>query len=71
MDPFLAMEQFELSLPNTTLSKNQTLQHFSLGDSTTSTNMTITGSISEEDNTIFLKVRLCDEIGMLFPNTLD
>jgi WNK lysine deficient protein kinase len=64
LDPFLGTEQLELSLPNTTLSKNKTLKHFSLGDPATSTNMTITGSISEEDNTIFLKVRLCDEIGM-------
>ncbi|KAK2361326.1 putative serine/threonine-protein kinase WNK5 [Trifolium repens] len=52
LDPFLATEQLELSLPNTILSTNQT-----------SRNMTITGSINEEDNTIFLKVRISDETG--------
>ncbi|CAJ2670968.1 unnamed protein product [Trifolium pratense] len=62
MDPFFAKEQLELSLASTTLSTNQTFKHLSIGDRT-SRNMTITGSINEEDNTIFLKVRICDEIG--------
>ncbi|PNX76290.1 putative serine threonine-protein kinase WNK5-like protein [Trifolium pratense] len=63
MDPFFAKEQLELSLPSTTLSTNQTFKHLSIGDRT-SRNMTITGSINEEDNTIFLKVRISDEIGV-------
>jgi WNK lysine deficient protein kinase len=59
LDPFLATEQLELSLPNKTLSTKQT-----------SRNMTITGSLNEEDNTIFLKVRISDETGVQnsFPN---
>lgn len=72
LDPFLATEHLELSLPNTPLSTNQTLRVNSsttvanellpVGDQT-STDMAITGSINEEDNTIFLKVRISDEMG--------
>lgn len=73
LDPFLATKQHEVPLLNTTT--NQTLKvnstqalanykHLSIGDPTTSIKMKITGSINEEDNTIFLKVRICDEIGM-------
>ncbi|XP_058741874.1 probable serine/threonine-protein kinase WNK5 [Vicia villosa] len=71
LDPFLDTEKVEVSLLNTTT--NQTLKvnstqalanykHLSISDPSTSTNMKITGSINE-DNTIFLKVRICDEIG--------
>ncbi|KAJ1375831.1 Serine/threonine-protein kinase, active site [Sesbania bispinosa] len=73
LDPFLAMEQLELSFPSTPLSTNQSLvlhstaaianKHLLIGDLTKSTDMTITGSINEDNNTIFLKVRISDEMG--------
>ncbi|CAI8612927.1 unnamed protein product [Vicia faba] len=57
LDPFLATEQLEVNSIQALANYN----HLSIGDPTT--NMKITGSIDEEDNTIFLKVRICDEIG--------
>lgn len=70
LDPFLATE-----LPTTPLSTNQTVnlnnstaevanENLSLGDPTMSRDMTITGSMNEEDRTIFLKVQISDEIGV-------
>ncbi|XP_073221921.1 probable serine/threonine-protein kinase WNK5 isoform X2 [Cicer arietinum] len=66
LDPFLAMEQLELSLLSTTLSTNQTLKINStegVANKHLSTYMTITGSINEDDSTLFLKVRISDETG--------
>lgn len=67
LDPFLAMEQLELSLLSTTLSTNQTLKINStegVANKHLSTYMTITGSINEDDSTLFLKVRISDETGV-------
>lgn len=73
LDPFLAVDQLEIPLPpNIPLFPNHTLQLNSAPlvpiehhhDQTKSAEMTITGSINEEDNTVFLKVRISDITGM-------
>ncbi|XP_029127921.1 probable serine/threonine-protein kinase WNK5 isoform X2 [Cajanus cajan] len=71
LDPFLAMDQLEIPLPpSIPLCPNQTLKLNSIAlfpgvhlDQTKSADMTITGSINEEDNTVFLKVRISDKMG--------
>ncbi|KAE9622292.1 putative protein kinase WNK-NRBP family [Lupinus albus] len=71
MDPFLATDQFQLSLLNQPLSTNQIMilnsndsVNISLDNKKMSTDMmTITGSINKEDNTLFLKVRISDKNG--------
>ncbi|XP_057435383.1 probable serine/threonine-protein kinase WNK5 isoform X2 [Lotus japonicus] len=73
LDPFLATEQLE-SLPSTPISTYQTHklnstlavanEHTAKVDKTKrNTDMTITGTINEENNTIFLKVQIPDEMG--------
>ncbi|TKY65695.1 serine/threonine-protein kinase WNK5 [Spatholobus suberectus] len=71
LDPFLATDQLEIPLPpNIPLPTNQILKLNSTApfpsercDQTKSADMTITGSINEEDNTVFLKVRISDIMG--------
>ncbi|RDX63426.1 putative serine/threonine-protein kinase WNK5, partial [Mucuna pruriens] len=71
LDPFLATEQLEIPLPpSIPLYTNQLLKLNSTAappsehrDQTKSADMTITGSINEEDNTVFLKVRISDIMG--------
>lgn len=73
LDPFLAMEQLEIPLPPS-IPALFTNKSFKLScpapfpsehrDQTKSADMTITGSINEEDNTVFLKVRISDIMGM-------
>lgn len=74
LDPFLATEQLE-SLPSTPISTYQTHklnstlavanEHTAKVDKTKrNTDMTITGTINEENNTIFLKVQIPDEMGV-------
>ncbi|XP_047175339.1 probable serine/threonine-protein kinase WNK5 [Vigna umbellata] len=72
LDPFLAVDQLEIPLPpNIPLFPNHTLQLNSAPlvpiehhhDQTKSAEMTITGSINEENNTVFLKVRISDITG--------
>ncbi|XP_061368511.1 probable serine/threonine-protein kinase WNK5 [Gastrolobium bilobum] len=82
LDPFLATDQLESILPISILSTNQTpklisnefviTEQLSMGDDQgKSTDMTITGSINEQDNTVFLKVKIPDKNGhtrnILFP----
>ncbi|KAG4925386.1 putative serine/threonine-protein kinase WNK5 [Glycine soja] len=72
LDPFLAMEQLEIQLPPS-IPALFTNKSFKLScpapfpsehrDQTKSADMTITGSINEEDNTVFLKVRISDIMG--------
>ncbi|XP_027349018.1 probable serine/threonine-protein kinase WNK5 isoform X2 [Abrus precatorius] len=72
LDPFLATDQLES--PCIPLSTNQTTklnytavfpsENLPPCDLTKSADMTITGSINEEDNTVFLKVRICDKMGL-------
>lgn len=76
MDPFLATDQLEHSpLPTPTLpprKHTQTLnftaavaeEQPSLSDQTKSTHMTITGTMNEEDDTVFLKVQISNKTGM-------
>ncbi|KAK7340040.1 hypothetical protein VNO77_20732 [Canavalia gladiata] len=75
LDPFLATDQLESQLPPPCipLPTNQTLklnsptivpsEHFPSCHQTKNADMTITGSINEEDNTVFLKVRISDKMG--------
>lgn len=72
LDPFLATDQLEIPLPpSIPLCLDQTLNLNSTApvpsehhDQAKSADMTITGSINEEDNTVFLKVRISDKMGM-------
>ncbi|KAL2330584.1 hypothetical protein Fmac_018165 [Flemingia macrophylla] len=71
LDLFLASAQLEIPLPpSIPLCPNQTLKLNSTSpfpsehlDLIKSADMTITGSIKEEDNTVFLKVRISDKMG--------
>ncbi|XP_061370741.1 probable serine/threonine-protein kinase WNK5 isoform X2 [Gastrolobium bilobum] len=73
LDPFLAMDQLDSPLPSPTLPRKhtQTLnftsavakEEPSMIDQTKSTHMTITGSINEEDDTVFLKVQISNKTG--------
>ena len=72
LDPFLATDQLDSPLPSPTLLKNH-ITNFtaevakekpSMSDQTKSTDMTITGSINEEDDTVFLKVQISNKSGM-------
>lgn len=78
LDPFLAMVQLESPSPSPSACPSspriQTLNSNSAGlvakvhpymdDQTENTNMTITGTMNEEDNTVFLKVQISDKNGM-------
>lgn len=74
LDPFLATDQLDSPLPGPTLPKNQTqtlkltpqvaIEYPLVRDQTKSTDMTITGSINEEDDTVFLKVQISNKNGM-------
>ncbi|KAK4268444.1 hypothetical protein QN277_025101 [Acacia crassicarpa] len=76
LDPFLATVQLELLPPPCLLSPNiQThksnsknsvvakVHSSSMADQTKGTNMTITGTMNEEDDTVFLKVQISDKNG--------
>lgn len=70
LDPFLATDQLDSLLPTpTSLSRlnfttsNPKDKH-SLNDQTKSTHMTITGTMNEEDDTVFLKVKIFNKNGM-------
>nr|KYP48392.1 putative serine/threonine-protein kinase WNK5 [Cajanus cajan] len=74
LDPFLATDQLVSPLPSPTLPKKQThTLNFttplakelpSMSDhQTKDTHMTITGSINEEDDTVFLKVQISNKNG--------
>ncbi|XP_057453301.1 probable serine/threonine-protein kinase WNK5 isoform X2 [Lotus japonicus] len=73
LDPFLAMDQLSSPLPSPTLpKKHASLLNFnaevskeqpSMCDQTKTTHMTITGTINEEDNTVFLKVQISNKTG--------
>ncbi|KAI4353535.1 hypothetical protein L6164_002478 [Bauhinia variegata] len=73
LDPFLATDQLEFPLP---LPIPSTIQHQksnfravdamenpSTGDQTKSTKMTITGTLNEDDDTVYLKVQISDKNG--------
>lgn len=66
LDPFLASDEVDSSIskfPCKNLSPEDMFADFvspSEGDSTRSTNMTITGTLNPEDETIFLKVQISD-----------
>ncbi|XP_073226403.1 probable serine/threonine-protein kinase WNK4 isoform X2 [Cicer arietinum] len=69
LDPFLATDQLDSLLPTpTSLSRlnfttsNPKDKH-SLNDQTKSTHMTITGTMNEEDDTVFLKVKIFNKNG--------
>ncbi|KHN29517.1 Putative serine/threonine-protein kinase WNK5 [Glycine soja] len=72
LDPFLAMEQLEIPLPPS-IPALFTNKSFKLNcpapipsdhrDQTKNADMTISGSINEENNTVFLKVRISDITG--------
>ena len=75
LNPFLGIDQIESPfVPSPPLLTNQALklnstaevanEPLSKADRTKSTDMTITGSINEEGNTVFLKVKICDSNGM-------
>lgn len=69
MDPFLAIHQLDSPLPR---NHNQALNFTMdiaeeqplMNDQTKSTYMTITGTLNEEDDTIFLKVQIANKTGM-------
>ncbi|XP_057435131.1 probable serine/threonine-protein kinase WNK5 isoform X2 [Lotus japonicus] len=73
LDTFLATDQLDSPLPSPTLPRKHTpplnftaavsKKQPSMCDQTKTTNMTITGSINEEDNTIFLKVQISNKKG--------
>ncbi|KAF7825432.1 putative serine/threonine-protein kinase WNK5 [Senna tora] len=71
MDPFLATVQLESPLPSPKIQTQKSSSaalfakvHPCMGDQTKSTNMTITGSMNEEeDDTVFLKVQISDKTG--------
>lgn len=73
MDPFLATAHHDSPLPSPTLVSKHTQQiNFNaaiakeqppLKDKTNSTHMTITGTINEEDDTVFLKVKISNKNG--------
>ena len=74
MDPFLATAHHDSPLPSPTLVSKHTRQiNFNatiakeqppLKDKTKSTHMTITGTINEEDDTVFLKVKISNRNGI-------
>ena len=75
LDPFLATEQLDSPLPSPTLPKKQTptLNFTALlakelpppkSNQTKDTHMTITGSMNEENDTVFLKVQISNKNGM-------
>lgn len=75
LDPFLAKEQLDSPLPSPTLPKKQapTLNFTASlakelsqpkSNQTKDSHMTITGSINEEDDTVFLKVQISNKDGM-------
>jgi len=74
MDPFLATAHHDSPLPSPTLVSKHTQQiNFNatiakekppLNDQTKSTYMTITGTINEEDGTVFLKVKISNKNGI-------
>jgi WNK lysine deficient protein kinase len=74
LDPFLATAQHDSPLPNPTLpSKHSQKLNFnatmakeqpSLNVQTKSTHMTITGTMNEEDDNVFLKVKISNKNGM-------
>ena len=74
LDPFLATEQLDSPLPSPTLPKKQTptLNFTALlakelpppkSNQTKDTHMTITGSMNEENDTVFLKVQISNKNG--------
>ncbi|TKY63623.1 serine/threonine-protein kinase WNK5 [Spatholobus suberectus] len=73
LDPFLAPDQLDSPLPSPTLPRKQTpTLNFTaslakelppMSDQTKDTHMTITGSINEEDDTLFLKVQISNKNG--------
>jgi len=74
LDSFLANDQLDSPLSSPTLPRKQTpTLNFTasvpkelppMSDQTKHTHMTITGSINEEDDTIFLKVQISNKNGM-------
>jgi len=74
LDSFLAKDQLDSPLSSPTLPRKQTpTLNFTasvakelppMSDQTKDTHMTITGSINEEDDTIFLKVQISNKKGM-------
>ncbi|RDX60634.1 putative serine/threonine-protein kinase WNK5, partial [Mucuna pruriens] len=73
LDPFLATDQLDSPLLSPTLPRKQTpTLNFTaslakelplMSDQTKDTHMTITGSINEEDDTVFLKVQISNKNG--------
>lgn len=76
LDPFLAMVQLESPPPFLPSANIQTqkcnsnnsvvakVHSSSMADQTKGTNMTITGTMNEDDDTVFLKVQISDKNGM-------
>lgn len=78
LDPFLAPVQLESPRPPPPCLPSPFIQihkpnshnavvskvHSSMADQTKGTNMTITGTLNEEDDTVFLKVQISDKNGI-------
>ncbi|KAI4356136.1 hypothetical protein L6164_000183 [Bauhinia variegata] len=63
LDPFLAIDQLELPLPTHPEKSNFPAAVAKENHQKKSTNMTITGTLNEEDDTVFLKVQISDRKG--------
>ncbi|KAJ7961103.1 putative Kinase [Quillaja saponaria] len=71
LDPFLSIDQLELPLPSPTTTQllksvptaTVVKDHPSVSHQRKSTNMTITGTMNDEDATIFLQVQISDKNG--------
>ncbi|XP_057953283.1 probable serine/threonine-protein kinase WNK4 [Malania oleifera] len=70
LDPFLASDEVELVLPIAKLESHQKpflnelgIEKLQISDDPPRTNMTITGKLNPEDDTIFLKVQIADKEG--------
>ena len=72
LDPFLATDQLKSPLPSPQAIRSQKSNssaldakehHPSVNDHIKHTNMTITGTLNEEDDTVFLKVQIADRNG--------